>query len=72
MILSNSSIFATDLGVFGDTSSQCVAVRLLAYKFPGQGAVGSSGASGFSKKKKKKRFPTYQISSVYQAASKNR
>ena len=49
MFLSNSSNLATDLHVFRDTGSQCVAVRLLAYTFLEQDAVDSSGAGGCSK-----------------------
>ena len=45
----DSLIFATDLPVFGDTGSQCVAVRLLADTLPEQDAIGSSGADGFPK-----------------------
>ena len=67
MFLSDSSISAADLFVSWDTSSQCVTVRHLAFPSPGQDAVGSSGAEGFQK-----RFPVYEMSSVCQAASKNR
>ena len=66
MFLSNSSIFA-DLPMFRDTGSQCVAVRLLAYTFLQEDAVGSSGADG-----SEKRFLACYISSVCQAAGQNR
>ena len=49
-----------------DTGSHCAEARLL--ESQKKAADGSFGAGRFSKK----RFPIYQMSSVYQAASKNR
>ena len=67
VFLLHSAIFATGLPVFRDTGSQCVAVRLLACTFSGQDAVGHLVQVDLQK-----RFLMYQMSSVYQAAGKNR